>query len=596
MKSAGEIAELAKQQKLAAGPLHARRIQVRDLYGGDLTVPLPELHENEAASVANMVQQAIDGTSQRTASTVAHIEWAPVRPGFKQHEENARRKRQVSLCWWEKSAMDLIDLKRARHLIAYGESPIEIRWDRNYNIPCWHVRDPLDAYAAPIPRVGDMEPPWQLYCYTRTLGWVRQNYPVAYYALNVGAEKKDAIVVDIVEYLDAEETVLVAVGKKPETWEDHTITNAVELERVPNLIGRATSVLPGRLGLANDRRGQVDGMVAKYMRRARLDALQHIAIEEGVFPKQWLVGRQGETPKIIQVADPRKGVVGIVQGGVLDTVQLNPGYKTDQALRDLERAEMIEGNIPASFLGEGISGARTGRLSDSIESASVDFGIAEAQKILARSKKIELEIAAELAKAYAGNVTVSLYVGGKNSGAINYKADELFDTIDVSVTYPMPGADYNQQIVRTGQKLAVKLISRQTAREMDPEVADPELERDRTTAEALEDALLTSIQTLASQPDGPWTSDQLARLAELVVTNKKELFDAVTQVKEEAQKAQAAAPPETPAGMAAAPETMPGLAAPSQPQPQQGPPPLEQLLGQLGGGQAAPPVPAGQAA
>lgn len=595
MIAAADVVEIATAARKSAGALHQRRREVRDLYGGDIAVPLTELYENERAATANLLIQGVDGTAQRIASTSPHVQWHPLRPGFKQHEARAREQRQVSLGWHDANAMDLIRYRRARHITAYAESPVQMRWDRKRTIPCWGVRDPLDTFCAPMARLDDMTPSWIVSCYTRSFDWLRKAYPDAWVALAPRDwTPGSAQVVEIVEYHDADESVLVASGARSNVeggWSDpYAGQKILPLERVENIAHRPTWVVPGRIGLTEERRGQFDGMVPKYIKQARLDALELLAIEDGIFPQQWLVARQGEIPKIIQVANPRAGKVGIVQGGVLDTVAKNPGYKTREARADLERSQRIDGGVTASMTGEAISGARTARMAESVEGGSIDFGIREIQKILARSEQAELEIAADLAKVYAGNVTVSMYVSSKGArGSVSYKADELFgDRCAVSVEYAMAGADLNQQVVRVGQKMQLELISKQTAREQDPEVADAEVEHDRIISEGLEDALLVGIKQAAASPEGPYTPGQIARIRELVRTNRMELDEAVGQVQQEAQEAQAAAPPPIPEGMAAAPETMPGLMAPSAPQ--AGPPDLSGLAARLGaamGGQAA---------
>jgi hypothetical protein len=95
------------------------------------------------------------------------------------------------------------------------------------------------------------------------------------------------------------------VGGAGGGWSD-----AEELERTANRAGVCTAVVPGRITL--DRlQGQFDGMIGKYIRQARLDALELRAIEEGIYPRQWLVGRQGELPRVVKMANGRKGVVGV---------------------------------------------------------------------------------------------------------------------------------------------------------------------------------------------------------------------------------------------------------------------------------------------
>jgi hypothetical protein len=124
-------------------------------------------------------------------------------------------------------------------------------------------------------------------------------------------------------------------------------------------------------------------------------------------------------------------------------------------------------------------------------------------------------------------------------------------------------------------------MSKESAREADPLITDPELEHDRIIAEGVESALLSSIQQQAVNPQGPYQPEDLAYLTSLVLEKDVSLYDAVKRTDQRARDRQAAAMPQ------GAPETMPGLAAPGMgaEAPAQGPqgaPPLEALLAQLG--------------
>jgi hypothetical protein len=136
-------------------------------------------------------------------------------------------------------------------------------------------------------------------------------------------------------------------------------------------------------------------------------------------------------------------------------------------------------------------------------------------------------------------------------------------------------------------------MSKESAREADPLISDPELERDRIVAEAIESALLSSIQAQAADPNGPYQPDDLAYIAQQVQSNKMTLAEAIQAAQKRAQERQATPAP------AGAPETMPGLAPPGmgaeQPSAGGGPGGLAALLGQLNqepsGAAAAPGTP-----
>ena len=95
--------------------------------------------------------------------------------------------------------------------------------------------------------------------------------------------------------------------------------------------------------------------------------------------------------------------------------------------------------------------------------------------------------------------------------------------------------------------------------------------------------MLASIQQQAANPEGPYQPADLASLTKKVMVEKKTLFDAVSEVDEEARERQAQ---EVPPG---APEAMPGLAAPGMGAEAPMAPPqgqeqsLNALLAQLGG-------------
>jgi hypothetical protein len=170
----------------------------------------------------------------------------------------------------------------------------------------------------------------------------------------------------------------------------------------------------------------------------------------------------------------------------------------------------------------------------------------------------------------------------------DYTPNKLWETDFHYVSFPAAGSDVNSLVIGLGQRLGAGIISKESARESDPMVSDPELERDRIVAEGIESALLQSIQAQAADPNGPYQPDDLAFIAEKVGSNMMSLPEAIMAAQKRAQARQATPAPE------GAPETMPGLAMPGMgaeqpmmPEPS-GPPDLQSLLAQLGGGGAPP--------
>ena len=388
----------------------------------------------------------------------------------------------------------------------------------------------------------------------------------------------------MIEYISGEEQVLIAMRGPVKTGlfatsPDSDENIVVELERAPNILGECPVVCAERINL-DDAQGQFDGILGMYQMQARLMALEVIAVQKGVFPDTWLVGRPGETPQIVNPADGLTGEVGVIRGGDLRDMQMQPGYMTNPAIDRLERAQRLTAGIPPEFGGESTTNIRTGRRGDAVLSAVVDFPVQEAQRIMARSLQEENKLAVNMSKAYAGNKGKSFYVTTKNAkGRVDYTPNDNFDSTDNVVSYSQAGADINNLVIGGGQRVGMGTMSKQSFMAIDPLVDDPEFEHDTVIAEQLEAALLSSIQQQASQ--GAIPPADLARIMELVANNEMELAEAVEKVQREAQERQAeqVAPD--------SPEAMPGLAQPGMgaesatAAPAGGAPSLQALLGAL---------------
>lgn len=585
MITADEIVNLYKIRRDAQGPLMRQMKQIQDLVNGDVIVPLNELDANAKSNVANLVSIGLEQMSMRIASTMPVPYFPPLKEGQERAKELSRNRKKAMLSIWDANRMSAKMRRRSRHLLAYSSAPVIIKPDFKNNIPKWHVRNPLDTYASPMEDPDDPVPDNVIFSYSKTYKWMLDNYgfrvPGLAFGPNVYDEK-----ITMLEYVCENEIVVVltssdAIGSKLKGMP------SVELERIPNRTGRPLVVIPQRISLDKPR-GQFDGSLGMYYTRSRLQALTEIAIERGIFPDEYLVARPGENPQVIQVADGKLGMLGIVKGGDITQLQTNPGYKTDVALDRLERQERLEGAIPAEFGGESGSNIRTGRRGENVLSATIDFRVQEAQAIFEQSIMEEDKIAIAIEKSYWGNIPKSFYLSGRKGGSVDYTPSKLWENDYHNVSYSASGSDVNSLIVGLGQRLGAGLMSKESAREADPLVADAELERDRITAEAMESALLTSIQQQASDPNGPYQPADLAYLTKLVLAENVTIYDAVERTQKRAQERQAtpAAPPAMPGGMS--PEAMPGLAMPGMGAEQPAPAPgggggIEALLAQLGG-------------
>lgn len=588
MKTVEEIVDLYKERRDALGPVLQQMIEVRRLANGDVIVPLSELDRTTRSSVANLFVTGLEQMSMRSASTLASVYFPALREGQDRSMKLARDRKRAMEAMWAQNRMQQKDRRRYRHYYAYASAPVFLKPNFDKRLVEWHVRNPLDTFAAPVTDPDNPVPDNCIFTYNRTYRWLMQNYgPVLDGTLRVGEPKWDDMFV-ILEYVCDNEIVTCVLGTEKEknsyTGQFYQGASVVELSRIPNRTGMPLVVIPQRVGL-DRQHGQFDGVIGMYYTRARLQALTEIAIERGIFPDEYLIARPGENPEVIQIADGKTGQLGVVKGGDIQQLQQNPGYKTDVALDRLERQERLEGAIPAEFGGESGTNIRTGRRGDSILSATVDFRVQESQDIFASSLMEEDKIAIAIEKTYWGNSAKSFFIPGMGGGIKDYTPNKLWETDFHYVAYSASGSDVNSLVVTLGQTLGVGLISKESAREAHPMIADPELERDRIVAESIEQALLSSIQAQAADPNGPYQPDDLAYIATQVQANKMTLAQAIQAAQKRAQERQATPAP------AGAPETMPGLAMPGMGAEQpmgSAAPSLEGLLGQLGGGAPAP--------
>lgn len=584
-----EITTLYRQRKEERHGFFQRAENVLTMYNGDWSVPLPELDADERPAVANILALGVDEFGQRIASVDPNLYCDSVRPGFTTHDNRANDRRKAILGWWAMNDLKTKTRRRARHLIAYGTTPVTLSPVATTSadmreMPFWRVRNPLRTFPAPTVDADDIEPVDCIFLDHRPLTWLMEKYPEQTKKLSKG-EDNDNGIFDVLEYVDADETILVVIGKdrRQDPWERPNAYRGTAphqvLARVPNRAGICPVVMPGRITL--DRiSGMYDQMLGMYHREAKIDALNTIAITKSVFPEKWVIGTNGRA-KIVRMADGKRGIVGEIENGQMDVIHVSPDINaTNQAIDRLERAMRVTSSIPAEFGGESPSNVRTARRGAAVLSGSVDFPLQECQELLARSFEAENTRAILFDKAYYGNKPTMFFFD--RSGIVtheDYVPNEIFDTAATRVEYPMPGADMNSLIVQVGQMVGLKAMSAMTAMERLPFIKDPIAERDRIEVEGLRTALLSSLEQGAVS--GQVDPHVIAQIAARVTADHTPLELAVIAVQEKMQKDQAAAQTQPPG----APEQQPGMTVgpqnPPVPPQQAQQPDLQSLLSQL---------------
>lgn len=555
MPSVEDIVGMLQERKQAQSPLLTNMARLRDAYNGDIIVPLPEMDRQEQAAVANLISTGLDQSAMRISSTMPNLYFPPVKLGDRASEKRASTRKDATLGWWEANKMPLKLRRRARHMIGYASSPVVLRPDRKRGIARWELRSPLSTYAAPTEDPDDITPLDCIFTFGRSYKWLQTNYPDRIAQLNTnGKTPAPHEIFEVVEYVDGEVTVMAVIGQKSDPYSTYMQGSAyVELERVVNRTGICPAVVPGRITLDRPM-GQFDGLVGMYQMQAKLMALEVIAVERGIFPDTYLISRPGESAKFISGPfDGRTGMVNVVAGGDLKEAGQAQGTASGSLIDRLERSMRITSGIPAEFGGESTTNVRTGKRGDAILSAVVDFPVQEAQEILAASMQEENKRAIAIAKTYFGEQRRSFYVS-RNAKHVDYIPNKDFETDENVVNYSYAGADANALVVGLGQRIGLGTMSKRSAQEVDPLIADPEREHDRVIQESLEQALLASVQQQAQA--GTIPPADLAKIMQIVLTDKLPLAEAIEKVNKLAQERQA-----TPAPVGS-PETQPGLGAP----------------------------------
>ena len=569
MIAVDDILTLYKQRVNFYGPLHSKMKMIQSIYQGTMEVPLPDMEQNSMPSTPNLLAAGVDQMAGRITSVIPSVNFASVKPGVRASDRRAQTASRVITGWWQNDRLPMKMKQRGRHLIAYGMSPVVIRWDHKEGYPTWQVRHPLETYPSTDIMPGRITPNDCLFAYRRSAGWMRsKGYGDKLYALMGRFDMPNDASILLLEYIDKEETVLVAAGYRSAdpylpayemTFSGGSL-KGVELERYPNLGDESPVVVPMRITL-DTAAGQFDNMIGMYYQQAKLMALEVIAVEKGIFPDTYLVSRPGEVGRFLDGPhDGRTGMVNIIAGGDIREIQSQPGYLTNPTIDRLERNQRVTAGIPAEFGGESSTNIRTGRRGDAVLSAVIDYPVAEAQETFAYSLEEEDEVAIALAKAWDGDKQRTIYVGTGNANRpVTYIANETFVTDEHVVSYPASGSDVNSLIVGIGQRVGLGIMSKQTAATLDPYIDNPEQEHDAIIAEGLEQAIVAGLQQQAAS--GAIPPLVVAKVMKLVKDDRMEIAEALNKVTEDAMKEEREAQAQTPE-QAAAPAAIAAMAGP----------------------------------
>ena len=581
--STEEIFSMLKARQNARSPLMQTMKEVRDVYNGDVIIPLPELAKNERPAVANMINVGLNQTAMRIASTTPNLFYPPLRDGVQKSMDLANARTLANQSWWQLNNMNLIMRKRSRLLIGYSHSPVILRPDMKWEAPKWEFRNPLDSFPPVNDDPSNITPDDCIFVYTRNRQWLKNNFPDVESKLKSRNHESNSDLIDMIEYHSAEVVVYMASTKDQfASFETNMYPGSavVEIDRVPNRTGICMVVNPTTINLDRPM-GQYDAQVGSYYMQAKITALEINAIEKNIYPTTFLLAHPNDVPRFLQGPfDGKSGKINVVSGGTIQTISPQPNQMTSQLLDRLERNQRVGSATPSEFGGESPTNVRTGKRGEAVIGATVDFVIQEAQEIFEISMQEENKRAVAIAKHYFGTKKKSFVISSKGfKGNVDYVANDIFETDNNIVSFPMAGADQNGLMVGMGQRVAMGEMSKETMMEIDPMIDNPAREKERVISESLQQSILDAIK--AKSQTGELPLEDIGRIAELTLMGKTSLIEALKQAQSEAQARQASV---APAGSA---PTMPGMSMPGQGSESAtapaGVPPLSQLFANLRG-------------
>lgn len=582
-----EIVELYEQLSRQRGSAVGRMMETARLYNGEVLVPLPELDEAEKPAVANLITQGIDGLARRTSSRMPDVAFPSIKPGNDREDDRAARARKALLAWWDMNKYQRRFARRARFLIAYACAPVQIKpvgpgVNAKRKMPYWHVLNPLHVLPVPTGDPDEYEISAGIVVRQQSLAWLKARYPTQAATLYKGPDARPDTMFDLLEYNDAEQTVLVVKGAKrnPNDYADfeYGSSNVEELERDPNLVGRCNIIVPGRITL-DKLMGHFDNLFGMFLGQAKMTAYEQIATFRHIFPEKWVMSHpnQPQEARIVVAADAKQGIIGEIAGGVIQAIPIQVSPTVGTSIDRLERSMRVEAGIPSDWGGESASNIRTAKRGEQVSGQAVDPVVSELQLVFQDSMELEDGLAIDTAKAYWGNKSFSFYTSRKGEVAReDYRPNEVFKSDYHTVKFSMPGVDAAGIPIELGQRTSTGEMSMFTARQIDPMIEDPEFETRQVELEQIRQGILDGVkQGLAS---GQLDLHEAAIIAQLLFDSQTPLEDAVLEAQKRIQTTQATAA-QAPSG---APETMPGMGAgPPQAGASQQPPSLAQMLTQL---------------
>ncbi len=585
--SAEEIVSLYNERVKRSGAPQQVMREVASLYDGDIIVPLPEIQEDERPAIANIAKQGIDQTAQRIASVFPETATFPM-SASRAELERARDRKRAFYGFHEQAKTQRKLRYAARYLIGYAQAPIRIRPDFAGERPWLDVRSPLGTYANPSGDPTEIVPSDCIFATRQTLGWLKHRHPDKYVLLEKKKTDDASTPIDVIEYLDANEIVLLVsrrIGEQGSMFKEfnealaeehlHLAGEHVELSRVPNRTGKPLVAIPGQISLSQQK-SNFSQIVGMYQRASALDALAYLATRNAVLGETWLIANPSETPEILHPANPGEGEAGVVKGGTLQHRNVPVQFQERTAVSDLERAQRLTAGLPSELGGEAATNVRTGRRGDQLLSAVLDFPMAEAHEILQETIEWANDAMACVDYEYFPRSKKSFFVAFQGEkGKLDYEPGKLWRSPDgglatgSKVSYFAAGLDANDRIISLGQRKGMGTMSDRTLMRHDPLVDDVEGELALIRGDQIDQVVLARAQELLANPQSMFSMKDMTALKRKVRDGlpideaMDDVMTAIEQRQQEQAQQQAAQQ-----NALAAPNALAGAGAPGAPTPE----------------------------
>jgi hypothetical protein len=566
---------------------------VREHYDGDWVIPIPGTENTMTDSLGPaLMAEAVDTMALRVASVAPDILCPAIDPNRLtgvRSIEFANKRRKALEDAWRRAEQPLLMGKTSRHLVAYASLGYRVRCDHKKMMPVIEAIDPLITYPE-FRADTDFTPQDSVaLIYRRSGRDIVSQFPHASAWIVAPADLEAAW--DVFEWHDMDQsclgTLAIHTGDIRRRYDWEKMEACRWLAGWENKTGLCPVVTTGAISLSTAR-ARLAAFTNQTETMARLTALNVAAAEKSTFPDKYIMSRDGETAVLAGGVwkDGRTGEINIISGA-----QSIGEMRGTPDMAAMQMADRVERNMRVSFgqssmlSGEAGSNAlRTGRAIDSFMGVSLDPRIAELQRIQAVALQHVNEVVLAEYKANWPTKTYRVFSMGRTERAsTEFTPDTHIETLENRVRYSLAGGDADSATVRIGQLIGSGMISRQSGREMHPNVDDATEEAMRIVAEQVDDAVLSAVLARAQDPAGQLPITDLARIG-VLVREGVPIANAVEQAQREAQERQAKLAPPAPEGMAAAPQTMPGMEMPGAGAEMQGPPPeLADPMATVGG-------------